>query len=520
MGRKFDVEYSDFSGGHFVGAYDVAQPMNTYTGVNVAVTADQGFLMPDNGWAASSPLRTGTLLTGVSQPFIDGGDSNVVVTTSTAGVTTEELHLVSSTGGSFSTFAKGSSTNRFNAGNRVIQVADSAGNLRYASMKDGRIVLMAANGTVASDTATGFTQATGLWQWGVFTVSIGATNRNRVYFSDPGNPTSWTSTNFFDVGPSWASILAVVPTADVLYIASSEGWYAVSGILGQNNVVRKVATTSLSGNDLPVGVSMAPSPPLATASQFGVSFMAATRGIRVLRGSNVADAARPFGTTIWQIVAVGDVLAAYGSSKGGAQDEVWLWSEARRMWRASTLPSASSLGYSSLFRHQLVRDEANRSTHVNVVVSAGSYGSAESVLVLRQAKEQTNPAASGGVFPSATLGLADYQAKAPFRVTEVVVEVDFGTTSGDAARSLTAQVHTSALTDQDVTLRRTTSGDPQLPVSSPLTKTWSTLSSTTAGDREMVRFKVNDAAPAMAAAPRLTLQGVKVRRVIMRCEDL
>jgi hypothetical protein len=35
-----------------------------------------------------------------------------------------------------------------------------------------------------------------------------------------------------------------------------------------------------------------------------------------------------------------------------------------------------------------------------------------------------------------------------------------------------------------------------------------------------VRFKVNDAAPAMAAAPVLTLQGLKVRRVIMRCEEI
>jgi hypothetical protein len=480
--------------------------------------------MPDNGWAASDPARSGTFL-GVSEPFIDGGTSQTVFTTVASGV--EQLHLMlSSVGGAVPAVAKGASTNTFASGGRVIQLADSAGNLRYASMRNGRIVLMAADGTVASDTLTTFTQATGLWQWGVFTVSIGATNRNRIYFSDAGNPTSWTSTNFFDVGPSWAPILSIVPTADVLYVASTDGWYAVSGVLGQNNVVRKVATTPLSGNDVPTGVGVTQMA-LATASQFGVSFMAAERGIRVLRGSSVADAARPFGIRIRQIVAAGDVLMALGSNSAGSQFSAWLWSEARRMWRSSTLPTGASLGYGNNLRyHQLVRDEGNRSTHLNVLANVGTYGSAEQVLVLRQEKEQNNPAAAGGLFPSATATLADYQTKAPFRVTEVVVEVDFGSAAAggpgiaDAVRSLSVQIATSPLTDQDVTLRRTSSGDPQPPASTSLTKTWSALEFTRAGDREMVRFKVNDAAPAMAAAPVLTLQGLKVRRVIMRCEEI
>jgi len=40
------IEYDDFTGGHFVGPRDTAQPANTWTGDNVWVDRSTGYLMP------------------------------------------------------------------------------------------------------------------------------------------------------------------------------------------------------------------------------------------------------------------------------------------------------------------------------------------------------------------------------------------------------------------------------------------------------------------------------------------
>ena len=56
--------------------------------------------------------------------------------------------------------------------------------------------------------------------------------------------------------------------------------------------------------------------------------------------------------------------------------------------------------------------------------------------------------------------------------------------------------------------------------SKPLTEPWNDATSTKVGDRVMLEFDVNDGADTYSAAPRLTMQGVKVRRVILRAETV
>jgi hypothetical protein len=80
MGRRFDVVYDDFTGGHFVGATQTKQPRDTWTGVNAICTADEGFLMPDAGTTQVATILNGAG-TDSARParVLRSGDMGVVV---------------------------------------------------------------------------------------------------------------------------------------------------------------------------------------------------------------------------------------------------------------------------------------------------------------------------------------------------------------------------------------------------------------------------------------------------------
>lgn len=527
MGRKFDVEYADFSGGHFVGAYDVAQPMNTFTGANVAVTADQGFLMPDQGWR---PLKFSNDGTTFGSPFVDLFGECVVSSVVSFGV--ERLYRGRPAGVSqTSTF---SATNVFSQGQRQSPVVDG---YEYASIYAGRLHQRNFGGTLTRDIALPFGNAEGVWQWGVFTLSVHST-QPILYWSNAGDISTWAATNFLRLGQSWSSIKAVVPTAEVLYVATTEGWYAVTGVLGETTSVRKVSVLGISNADgVPSSLYTSTLYHTAVHTPAGILFMAGQRGVRVNQGSNIVDFARfPSAPQITNMVSAGDHVVV----TTGNPQQVWIWSYTRRTWRMSTLPNAAQYGYLDWTRVIPAFDEGNASKYMYLAATGRksvTVGDSDLVMLL-QLKEPTNPSTLNDSFVQGVADLAGFEARQPFRVSELLVEVDFGSTVlsevapiyvGDppvatalnnAPRSLGAQIVTGPVADIDATLARDSAGSPTFPTSSLLTKTWANLGTTIAGDREMVRFRPSDAGASFTASPRLTMRGVKVRRVIMRCEEV
>jgi hypothetical protein len=134
---------------------------------------------------------------------------------------------------------------------------------------------------------------------------------------------------------------------------------------------------------------------------------------------------------------------------------------------------------------------------------------------------QPTTISGGSTFNSATATLTNYIDRQPFKVNELLIEVDFGQpTTQTGIRSLTASVVTGSPADIDNTMQRDSNGNVISPTSTAFTKKWSNMTATKNGDREMVRFRPSDTARAYSAAPQLTMQGIKVRRVIMRCEEL
>lgn len=72
-----------------------------------------------------------------------------------------------------------------------------------------------------------------------------AANKNRVYFSAAGDPTSWPAQNYFDVGSPNIPIVAVIPCRHLLFIATSASsevsWWVLSGVPGYNDVLRRAS---------------------------------------------------------------------------------------------------------------------------------------------------------------------------------------------------------------------------------------------------------------------------------------
>jgi hypothetical protein len=517
VGRKFDVEYDDFSGGHFVGPLEAKQPANTFVGSGVTVTPDEGFLMPDGGWTRSSAAFTNAGSLAAAVPFVSGA---VVVAGVNDGVGSSRICTISTTNGVTYNGALTPTPATDPVGLNRGGLAAVSGVTYNTFLRNGGVYLIDDVG------ATSFTPAvttlcpsgaSGFWQWGAWSLSIDRNNnQNRLYYSQPGNPLLWGANNFIDIGPAWSRILTIVTTADQIIVASTDGWYTVSGVLGQTNTTRKVSRVAMPSSDPIYSNAMG-----ALEMESGIASVAGDGDtLRMLQGSRVDSAMfLPAGVSLTYMANVGEFMLAVDST-----GVAWVYSESQRRWRKSAMPTAAAEGVFSIVWLP-ARDEATATPTLNMVAihrATSSGSSARTVYAYRQTKDPLQPeVTASGVFPSATVTLADHSSRNPFRVTELLVEVDFGQPATQTStRSLTVDIVTGARADLDPTLARTLTGSPAAPSSSAFTTQWSNMNATIAGDRQMVRCRPNDAGAAFSAAPRLVMQGVKVRRVIMRCEEI
>lgn len=72
---------------------------------------------------------------------------------------------------------------------------------------------------------------------------IEASLDNRIRFSDALNPNSWPAANFIDIGDGWG-IRALSPQRQHLVIAKQTGFYNLTGVPGNNAVLRKITDRS------------------------------------------------------------------------------------------------------------------------------------------------------------------------------------------------------------------------------------------------------------------------------------
>ena len=485
MGREFTVEYDDFTGGHFVGDNDMKQPFNTWTGENICCTADEGFLMPDGGWTESSLVfqRAGAPV--LVHP-VRAADSD-----STFVIESQTVYKVTAAGAVSTFTALGTSPGTLSHACHI----QISGSPLLILGKGGSILSMNAAGTL---TTTGFFMApvgaAGFWQWKNWLLTI---YDSYIAWTDADALTS-TSTNYLLI-PSYGDIITLIPTSDVLYALTSDGWWAVTGVLGETTQLRRITKFG--------GASTTTNPVAAAEVSTGIAHASISGSqVRILNGGIVS----PFAViknpaTSTAVVQGGDTIMVTNAAR-----EVYIWSESRRQWRVS----APILGHGAYALYP-VEDHSAATTTVAalgiVQYSAGNFRG----YVYTHPKEITQPLLTGGGFDTATVQLADYMRSKEFRVKEMLVEVDKGTVTGatSAARAVGACVLTYPIVGV------ADGGNSGQNSGSTVQEVAFTPDDSDAGDREMVRFRVNDAGPTFSAKPVLNLRGVKLRRVILVCED-
>jgi hypothetical protein len=525
MGKQFDVVYDDFTGGHFMGPSQANQPRNTFTGPNVVCTADEGFLMPDGGWkkmttAASTGLTTAPEIT----PPTVFGSSNTYQTNTRAEIwfvangaptlvrqVIPELDSVQTV----ATLPLGIQRQPVGSvlGNRISFHRGLSTNLLY---------LVTLGGTVTTATISAdFTLGTFWWNNFAFGAGLGS---NRLWFSAAGDPTSWPALNFIDVGESFSPIYAVVPTGDSLFIGKPDGWWTLTGVPGQSASLRRLSTTGHPA----IKNTVIASPHIgrgAVHSNVGI-VQRTIRGqlAEIVRGTQVEVFAHHSGvdkskaifvTTAGEYVVVTETDAA----SAGYDGTMWCYSESRGIWRQKAMPTKASQGAEGIMWIP-VEDRAGDSERFYAVGLERYASTNHAIYVYSGFREPLDPQVDAyGYYDTATATLAEYSNTAPFTVKEMVVEVDFGQPAQQGAqRSVKASVVTQSVTDLDQTFD--IAGDLAVPFrSTKLVKTWANANNTRRGHRQTVRFGVNDGAAAtMTAAPVIEMTGVKVRRVILRCE--
>lgn len=527
MGKQFDVVYDDFTGGHFMGPSQANQPRNTWTGPNVICTADQGFLMPDGGWTKMSSAVASSLSSApaITPPTVFQSPSTYRTNTraeiwfSTGTTAVRRVIPENGTNDTIATLPLAPSTQEVGGilGNRMSFHRGASTLILYLVTNGGTI-------TTVSSLPADFSLGTFWWNNFAFGASIAS---NRVYYSAAGDPTSWPSTNFIDVGESATTIYSIVPTADTLFIGKADGWWAITGVPGQTATLRRLSTTGHPG----VKNATIATPHTgrgAVQSNVGI-IQRSIRGVlaEVVRGSQVDVFARRPGVDKAKAIYVTSageyvVVTETDAASVGYDGTQWVYSESRGIWRQKAMPTKGSQSAEGIMWIP-VEDRAGDSERFYAVGLERYTSTNHSVYVYSSPREPIDPQTdANGYYDTATVTLAEYSQAAPFAVKEMVVEVDFGqpTTQG-AQRTVKASVVTQSVTDLDQTFAIDT-GDLAVPFASgQFAKTWQNANTTRRGHRQTIRFAPTDgAAGTLTAAPVIEMTGVKVRRVILRCETV
>lgn len=529
MGKQFDVVYDDFTGGHYMGPTQANQPRNTWTGANVICTADQGFLMPDGGWTkpadpAYSPSSAPVITPPATFPpplLSPSGAFNLDVVFGTSlGSTIYRQNPVGGSAGTLGTTAAGPlhSAVVTMLGNRLAFVNGAGGASAY---------LVTSSGTSTTVT-TSANFSLGMWWWNNFGFGCGNLS-NRLYFSAAGDPTSWPAANYVDIGESGRYIQAIVPTNEALYIGKSDGWWVLTGVPGQTATLRRLTRIGIVGPP-GNGGSTPPTPVWAAAAcetRQGILFRSERGpGLNLLRGTQVDQFAyMPYGEQVGYVVPAGEYVQVLTTGDTlTEQAHMFVWSDVNRRWRHKPMPTPASQGATSQgIRWAPALDGDVAADWLYAVSIEGYSGSSFGLYTWYANREPLEPQVDAfGYYDTATVTLSEYSQATPFAVKEMIVEVDFGQPATQGAqRSVKASVVTQSVTDLDQTFPIDT-GDLAVPFSSSqFGKTWQNANTTRRGHRQTVRFAPTDgAAGTLTAAPVIEMTGVKVRRVILRCETV
>lgn len=496
----FLVDYDDFSGGMFVGPTSAKQPKNTFVGLDMLSVERDGMLMPCGPWVPRTGLggqsysnymyitadgvqiyMADRLLTGLRSETVAGGSGPDVW---------------DGAGSHTNTFTFGSFNGRFAEYNGSVYIAEGTGGPKIAATN---IV------TNAASEITTPAILNDLIMFGQFMVGAAV---DRIYWSAPGDPTSWPPANFLVVTSISNAISSMTLNGSSLIIGTGGGFYQITGVLGSNESLVPIAAEGLYFPSFnPTGAETSADGLLL----FGGRYFDGSAAV-ALRGSVIEPQAwfpTPVSTASERWTAqCGATIALVDGLVGGSM----LVRSPTGKWFALSSTNAQATGGASSW----VWGWAN-GTHRHRYLYA-SIGTARGNLIVARHRlgvsdPPTNVAATA--FTSATAQLAEYRRTDRFRIKEVICELALGVTALNATRSIGLQMLT-----------------PQTPLEGGVAATTyssagSTLQTITlpalassADQRVTVRFKPTDGTDSFSMIPKVTLTGVKLRRLLVRCSDV
>lgn len=474
MGRSFTIEYDDFSGGYYVGTNETQQPKNTWIGTDVAVSPSTGHLLP---LVAGQP--SGTLPSGVSFVGFFGVASNDIAfwgTTNTTGTIYYGDWALTTSGSAGATGTIKTVPVQF-AGKMCWSRGGFSTN-GYVSAVDINSFAL-TSGLVSS---TSFLSVIGTYKY--WMVGADSVLTNRMRYSAPNDPVTWAAADYIDIGSTSNRITGFVDMLDALYILTTGGLYALSGVPGATATLRQVNRIPLS-DGAPFETTILGVTSNVTASQYdGPILMSGSTGRRVLQGVSNATG----------VVQVGSMVVVSNSDGSFFIND----------------PATSKAWYrrsSSTLYGTILPSTVNRSEYLYTYTP--STGPQK---IWRVAANPTTAALDAATFPSRSVTLADYQANQQFVVDKITAEVVVGESSS-APRAIGVQMGTLSVPVGYSTNPTQFSGATSQAQSYGFT-------STSTGSMMAVDFTPNDAGPTYNVAPIVTLQGVELRRLIVRCHEV
>ena len=480
MARSFDVEYDDFSGGYYVGRSEAKQPKNTWRGTDIVVAQHDQMLVPaapvevaDN-WTVPSPVNPfGPLL--MDGTYLYGFDDADPLKMWEYPVLTDWDSVSALTSYTFVDPPQGRGVV---AGGYLVMPVNGVAFLATYNLSTNVTSTATAAPAVVTD----------LFQWGEFTLAWNGST-NRLYYSAPANPLSWSSANYYDIGKPGDRILTCAVSLGTLYVGTEGAWFALSGVPGASISIRQITYTGASSTH-------------STPDLNGIVYAGGYNGhtpVAVLAGSRLQPAifTSSSATTTATVHGADQYIVADPDFNG---EIIYVRSPEGAWWRLSAQQARDFPDDRSIFFESQSR----------LYYAAGTS-------VWRQKLDVSDPPldTAGTSFQSATVTLADYQANRPFRVDEVIVELSLGVTAANSPRrSVSCAVD---MTSVPVEASSTTGFSAN--ASDTQTYLMPGMATATADERVTVRFRPNNAGPSFTAAPRITLEGVKLRRVIMRCTE-
>ena len=454
---KFTVTYDDFSGGQWVGGRSRAkQPKNTYEGLDMVPEPGSGYLMPTGRWT------TGQANYNRPNPVV--ADATYAWYADRGNQKVGYYQWPSGTPTDVSSYAH--------------PPIDGDGVLF-----DGKFVCPAYMTNEILVTAVGDTSTTpvsapddlyALCVYDAWIFGASFSNPNRLYYCDAYDPATWASGSYYDVGSVTDYISRMVQHNGGLYIATNGGWYVGYGIPGETFSLRKL--TDITTN---VTYAVDAGPRIFFTAMHGRALMEELSGTEVSEvGWGVQPGAGP--VRFGRFVVVKNLDGDY-----------FLYDTALRIWIGIDNPGSALIP-----------------PHTPTT-AATTLGVTDETAYYYRTIYPSTAGWNGSTFDESTALLADYMHKSSFRVREAIAEVELDTTNTTADRTVKVAVLTPGHPDMAIATASAAATTEQ-------TYTWNVAGT---GQIAVARLTVNDHPPTYLAQPRVKLAGVKLRRLILVCEE-